>query len=112
MPAAGFRRRAQKSLKRRKTQQAENQKTCRDENHLALHSVAVKLPLVFADIVPCQKANAANHDQQHNRDIDYRTASIAGKGWIAVAFCPKNVKPGVAKADMEWNTAIQTPRHP
>ena len=54
-------------------------------------------PLVFADIVPCQKANAANHDQQHNRNIDYRTASIAGKGWVEIAFRSKNVKSSVAE---------------
>ena len=58
----------------------------------------MKPPLVFKDVIPRQKSNAANHDQQHNRDIDYRTARIAGKRWIAVAFCPKNIKPGVAKS--------------
>ena len=50
------------------------------------------------DGILCQKSNAANHDQQHNRDIDYRAVRVAGKRWIAVAFCPKNVKPGVAKS--------------
>ena len=57
----------------------------------------MKPPLVFEDVIPRQKSNAANHDQQHNRDIDYRAVRVAGKRWIAVAFCPKNVKPGVAK---------------
>ena len=58
----------------------------------------MKPPLVFKDVIPRQKSNAANHDQQHNRDIDYRAVRVAGKRWIAVAFCPKNVKPGVAKS--------------
>ena len=57
----------------------------------------MKPPLVFTDIVPCQKTNAANYDQQHDRDIDCRTAGIAGKGWIEITFCSKNVKSGVAE---------------
>ena len=79
---------------RRKDDQCE----CRDKDHLALHPVAVKPPLVFADIVPCQKSDAADHDQQHNRDIDSRTAGVTGKGRIEIVFCPKNVKSGVAKS--------------
>ena len=58
----------------------------------------MKPPLVFADVIPRQKSNAANHDQQHNRDIDYWTASITGKGWIEIILCPKNIKPGVTKS--------------
>ncbi len=64
-----------------------DEKPSRDKDHLALHPIAMKFPLVFANVIPRQKANAPNHDQQHDRDIDHRTISIDGKGRILITFC-------------------------
>ena len=55
------------------------------------------MPLVYTDIIPSQKSDAPGHDQQHDRDIDDRTARITGEGGIEVGFRAKNVKPGVAE---------------
>ena len=61
----------------------------------------MKPPLVFKDIIPRQKSNAANHDQQHFvaicRDIDHRILDITGKGRIQIMVRSQNVKPCVAK---------------
>ena len=55
------------------------------------------MQLVFANVIPCQKTNAAGYDQEHNRDIDHRILDVTGKGRIQVAVRSQNVKPRVAK---------------
>ena len=55
------------------------------------------MQLVFANVIPRQKSNAAGYDQEHDRDIDHRILDITGKGRIQIIVRSQNVKPGVAK---------------
>ena len=86
-----------KIRKEEKQRRKDDQRECRDKNHLTLHSITVEVQLVFANVIPCQESDAAGYDQQHDRDIDHRILDITGKGRIQVIVRSQNVKPGVAK---------------
>lgn len=49
--------------KKEKCSRHNNKEARYDKDYLALYPIAMKMPLVFADIIPGQKTNAADHDQ-------------------------------------------------
>ena len=83
--------------KEEKQRRKDDQRECRDKNHLALHSITVEVQLVFANVIPCQESDAAGYDQEHDRDIDHRILDITGERGIQVMVRSQNVKPCVAK---------------
>ena len=83
--------------KEEKQRRKDDQRECRNENDLTLHSITVEMQLVFANVIPCQKTNAAGYDQEHDRDIDHRILDITGERGIQVMVRSQNVKPRVAK---------------
>ena len=89
--------------KRRKIREKEidgwknNQQQCGREDHFALHPVAPKVQPMPAYVVPRQKADATNHDQQHDRDVHGGILRVSGEGGILVISASQNVKAGIAE---------------
>ena len=94
---ARFNGKGSKISKEEKNCREDNQNQRKDEDYLALQAVAPELQLVFTNILPSQKADAANYDKQHNCYIYHRILRVTGKGGIEVVSGSQNIEACIAK---------------
>ena len=52
------------------------------QDHLALHPVSPDVEAVLPDVLPGQKADAADDDQEHDGDVHHRMVCVGGQGGI------------------------------